>query len=219
MLLTPKKKVEKKEEEEEQPPGEEMTAEQLAVALGLDQPDEEMRVLGLYGDIDERKARETLSGMLVLHHSGKSEDKETGKEVWEPMEMIVSTYGGSADDMFALYDMMRVIQQDCEIHTLGLGKVMSAGVLLLAAGTKGKRKIGRNCRVMIHSVIGGNHGALHNLENEMDEIRNSQETYMEALVKETSLTKRTLKKLLERKVNIYLSSSEAVEYGIADIIV
>jgi len=159
-----------------------------------------------------------LSGLLVLHHSGKSEDEE-GKEVWEPMEMIISTYGGSADDMFALYDVMRVIQKDCEIHTFGLGKVMSAGVLLLAAGTKGKRKIGANCRVMIHSVIGGNHGSIHNLENEMEEIRNSQDTYMEALVKETSLTKRTLKKLLERKVNIYLSASEAVEYGIADIIV
>jgi ATP-dependent Clp protease protease subunit len=96
---------------------------------------------------------------------------------------------------------------------------MSAGVLLLAAGSKGKRKIGANCRVMIHSVIGGNHGSLHNLENEMDEIRNSQENYVNALVRETNLTKRTLKRLLERKVNVYLSATEAVEYGIADIIV
>ena len=220
MLLSPKKgstKAEdKKREEEEEVAAEELTTEQLAAALGLE-PDEEMRVVGLYGDIDERKARETLSGLLVLHHSGKS--GEEGSEVWEPMEMIISTYGGSADDMFALYDVMRVIQKDCEIHTFGLGKVMSAGVLLLAAGTKGKRKIGANCRVMIHSVIGGNHGSIHNLENEMEEIRNSQDTYMEALVKETSLTKRTLKKLLERKVNVYLSAAEAVEYGIADIIV
>jgi ATP-dependent Clp protease protease subunit len=135
------------------------------------------------------------------------------------MEFIISTYGGSADDMFALYDVMRMIQKDCEIHTFGLGKVMSAGVLLLAAGSKGKRKIGANCRVMIHSVIGGNHGSLHNLENEMDEIRNSQENYVNALVRETNLTKRTLKRLLERKVNVYLSATEAVEYGIADIIV
>ena len=219
MLLSPKKgstKAEDKKREEEEGAAEELTTEQLAAALGLE-PDEEMRVVGLYGDIDERKARETLSGLLVLHHSGKS--GEEGSEVWEPMEMIISTYGGSADDMFALYDVMRVIQKDCEIHTFGLGKVMSAGVLLLAAGTKGKRKIGANCRVMIHSVIGGNHGSIHNLENEMEEIRNSQDTYMEALVRETSLTKRTLKKLLERKVNVYLSAAEAVEYGIADIIV
>ena len=215
MLMSPKKEAEKKEEEEEES-GNDLTAEQLAAALGME-PDEEMRVVGLYGDIDERKSRETLSGLLVLHNSGKS-GKE-GQEEWEPMEFIISTYGGSADDMFALYDVMRMIQKDCEIHTFGLGKVMSAGVLLLAAGSKGKRKIGANCRVMIHSVIGGNHGSLHNLENEMDEIRNSQENYVNALVRETNLTKRTLKRLLERKVNVYLSATEAVEYGIADIIV
>ena len=218
MLLSPKKDADKKEDKEKEESAEEISHEQLAAALGLDVPDEEMRVVGLYGDIDERKSRETLSGLLVLHHSGKTETEE-GEEVWEPMEFIISTYGGSADDMFALYDVMRLIQQDCEIHTFGLGKVMSAGVLLLAAGTKGKRKIGANCRVMIHSVVGGNHGALHNLENEMDEIRNSQETYMAALVRETNLTKRTLSGLLKRKVNVYLSASEAVEYGIADIII
>jgi ATP-dependent Clp protease protease subunit len=216
MLMSPKKEAEKKEEESEEESGGDLTAEQLAAALGME-PDEEMRVVGLYGDIDERKSRETLSGLLVLHNSGKT--GEEGKEVWEPMEFIISTYGGSADDMFALYDVMRMIQKDCEIHTFGLGKVMSAGVLLLAAGTKGKRKIGANCRVMIHSVIGGNHGSLHNLENEMDEIRNSQENYVNALVRETNLTKRTLKRLLERKVNVYLSASEAIEYGIADIII
>ena len=214
MLITPKKPEPKEKEEEESET--DLTAEQLAAALGLE-ADEEMRIVGLYGDITELKARESLSGLLVLHNSGKS--GEEGEEVWEPIEFIISTYGGSADDMFALYDVMRMVQKDCEIHTFGLGKVMSAGVLLLACGTKGKRKIGRNCRVMIHSVIGGNHGSLHNLENEMDEIRNSQENYINALVRETNLTKRKLQRMLERKVNVYFSAEEAVEHGIADILV
>ena len=90
MLMSPKKEAEKKEEEESE---NDLTAEQLAAALGLE-ADEEMRVVGLYGDIDERKSRETLSGLLVLHNSGKSGDE--GEEVWEPMEFIISTYGGSA---------------------------------------------------------------------------------------------------------------------------
>ena len=90
---------------------------------------------------------------------------------------------------------------------------------MLAAGTKGQRKIGRNCRVMIHSVIGGNIGALHSLENEMDEIRYTQDRYIEALVQETDMTKRHLKKLIERKVNVYLTAEEAVEYGIADEVI
>ena len=136
-----------------------------------------------------------------------------------PISFYISTYGGSADDMFGMYDVMRHVREETEIHTIGLGKVMSAGVILLAAGTKGKRKIGRNCRVMIHSVIAGNHGPLHNLINEMEAVEQIQQMYIDCLVAETNLSKKQLKKLLERKVNVYLSAEEAVEYGIADIII
>jgi ATP-dependent protease ClpP protease subunit len=96
---------------------------------------------------------------------------------------------------------------------------MSAGVILLAAGTKGSRQIGRNCRVMIHSVIAGNHGSIHNLINEMEAVEQIQKMYIDCLVAETDLTKKQLKNMLERKVNVYLSAEEAVEYGIADIII
>ena len=135
------------------------------------------------------------------------------------IKFYVSTYGGSADDMFALHDVMRVVRENSEIHTVGLGKVMSAGVLLLASGTKGKRMIGRNCRVMIHSVMGGNVGSLHSMVNEMEAIEQLQDMYCECLVSESKLTKRRLKKILERKVNVYLTAEEAVEMGIADIII
>ena len=121
--------------------------------------------------------------------------------------------------MFAVYDVMRQVRECCEIRTAAYGRVMSAGVLLLAAGTKGKRKIGENCRVMIHSVAGGHWGSLYNLENEMDEIRWIQEQHIDTLVRETDLTKKHLKKLLDRKVNVYLDAKQAVEYGIADEII
>ena len=111
------------------------------------------------------------------------------------------------------------VQTQTEINTIGLGNVMSAGVLLLAAGTKGKRKIGRNCRVMIHSVIAGNHGSLHSLINEMEAVEQLQEMYTAALIEETKMTRSRLKKMLERKVNVYLSAEEAVKLGIADIII
>ena len=89
----------------------------------------------------------------------------------------------------------------------------------MAAGTKGKRKIGKNCRVMIHSVIAGSHGSFHNLLNEMEAVEHLQKMYIDCLVAETSMTKKQLKNMLERKVNVYLSAEEAVELGIADIII
>ena len=138
----------------------------------------------------------------------------------EPFEFIISTHGGSASDMFGIYDLMRKMKSEgCEIHTYALGKVMSAGVILMAAGTKGNRRIGANSRVMIHSVIGGSSGAIHNLENEMDEIRWIQEQYIARLVEETAMSKKYLTNLLKKKVNVYLSAQEAVDLGIADEVV
>ena len=178
-------------------------------------PEQEMRTVGLFTDIGEEKVAELVHALLFLNETNKdNEDKPK-----EPIEFYISTYGGAADDMFALYDVMRQVKNLTEIHTIGMGKVMSAGVLLLAAGTKGKRKIGKYCRVMIHSAIAGSHGSLPNLLNEMEALQGLQESYINALVAETKMTKTQIKKMLERKVNVYLSAEEAVELGIADIII
>ena len=53
----------------------------------------------------------------------------------------------------------------------------------------------------------------------MEEVRWVQDQYSKALCEETDLTPKMLKKLLSRNVNVYLTAREAVEYGIADIIV
>jgi len=176
----------------------------------------DMRIIGLFADVTEEKVAEVILGLLYMNEQNKLlPDDEQEREI----QFYISTYGGNADDMFALYDMMKQIQQTTDISTIGVGKVMSAGVLLLAGGTPGKRKVGRNCRIMLHSVVAGNHGSLHNLVNEMEAIQDLQQMYINRLVEETKMTKSQLKKMLERKVNIYLSPEQAVEYGIADEII
>ena len=192
----------------------EADAEALAALLPRREPD--LRTIGLFSEVEADKIAEISHALLYLNELNAMEPDPKKQR---PILFYLSTYGGNADDMFALYDLMRVVRGETEIHTVGLGKVMSAGVLILAAGTKGRRYIGKNCRVMIHSVMGGNAGSLHNMLNEMDAIENLQQMYIDCLVSETKLTETKIKKMLERKVNIYLSAEEAVEYGIADVIV
>ena len=93
---------------------------------------------------------------------------------------------------------------------------MSAGTLILAAGSPGKRKLGKHCQIMIHSVNGGTIGELHSLENEMEQMKNLQDTYIQCLSNETSMTKRQIQALINKKVNVYLSSDEAIGKGLAD---
>jgi len=57
------------------------------------------------------------------------------------------------------------------------------------------------------------------MENELDQIRNIQEMYIKCLVSETKMTETVVRKMLERGVNVYLNAEEAIEYGIADVIV
>jgi ATP-dependent Clp endopeptidase proteolytic subunit ClpP len=193
-----------------------------------------MSTVGLIGDINEDTSNEVTFSLLMLHEKKTTDylsmildmDKETLDELSEEdleslkpnIDFYISTNGGSADEMFGMYDVMRFIKNDgvSSITTCGIGKVMSAGVLLLAAGTKGKRRVGKHCRIMIHSVIGGSTGPMHQLENEFAEVKKIQDTYIKALVEETNMSEKYLRRLLKRKTNIYLSAEEAVELGIAD---
>jgi len=188
-----------------------------ALAAGALSPMElDLRVIGLFSDVEQEKVAEICQSLIYMNEANKIQEKEEDKK---SIEFYICTYGGSADDMFALYDLMNVVKEDTEIHTIGLGKVMSAGVLLLAAGTKGKRKIGKNCRVMVHNVMGGTAGSLPNLTNELEAIQQLQDDYVSALVENTKLSKKKLTKMLNEKVNVYLSAEEAIEHGIADIII
>jgi ATP-dependent Clp protease protease subunit len=207
-------------------------------------PEKNNRKIGLYGVLDEEKAELVVYSFLHLHDTRmknvprpltsvqkkklhkaiKDDDMDAGidvkfDEVSQPIDFIISTPGGTAKDMFSIYDVMRMVRKDCEINTTGLGQVMSAGTLLLASGTKGKRKIGKNCRVMVHQVSAGTAGPHHEMINEIAEIQHTQEQYIKCLAAETKMTEAFIKKLFEKKVNIYLSAEEAVKYGLADIII
>ncbi len=214
MKLTRKKTATKKKAEEEAPASEEIadTEELLTSIISLsqaaDDDSKQNRMLSLFGEIEEERCGEIA---YALRYYGK-----TSKEDSEPIEIVISTHGGSASDMFAVYDTVRLVREQTTVATTGVGKVMSAGVLLLASGTRGHRRVGENCRIMLHGVASGHAGQIFNLENELDEVKWTQEQYIAALAKETDMTKAYIKKLIGRKVNVYLTAKEAVELGIAD---
>jgi ATP-dependent Clp protease protease subunit len=174
----------------------------------------ESRSIMFVGEVNEQRAADLISALLVL-----SQTKDKGQERADDIKLYISTYGGSADEMFGIYDVMNFCKQFCDIQTIGLGKVMSAGTLLLSAGTKGKRKLGKHCRVMIHSVNGGQVGDLHNLQNELEQTVALQDSYIQAMSDETRMTKKQIQALINKKVNIYLTAEEAIEKGLADEVV
>ena len=225
-----KKKKEEKPEDKEQVDGEIVPLEEVLPMLmeaAGQKADQKPKVTGIYGDVNEEKCAEIVYSLYMLREQCRISKFEKNEETGEleetiyvkPIEFVVSTYGGSASEMFGVYDVMRVMKEEIPIHTFGVGKVMSAGVLLLAAGTKGERRIGANCRVMIHGILAGQHGYLPDIENEFEEAKFTQQNYINSLAAETNMKPAYIRKLMQRKSNVYISAKEAVELGIADIIV
>jgi len=215
-----KKKVEEEAPAEEGVDQEEKEeAEKFLASLasmqdeGAAPPPQLSKLIQLFGEIEEENCAEIACALRVL--GGLS--KGTPEEEVEPIELVISTTGGAAADMLAVYDTIRLVRDEgCPVTTTGIGKVMSAGVLLLAAGTKGKRRVGANCRIMLHGVASGHVGQINSLENELEEVRWTQKQYIKALAGETDMTPKYIKKLIERGINVYLTAKEAVELGIAD---
>jgi len=179
--------------------------------LAEPQPEQQLhfrdRMVYLSGEMNEVSITQVIGGILTLANDN---DKL-------PITLIVSTYGGSVDEMFSLYDVMKYVP--CPIHTVGLGKIMSAGVLLLAAGEKGHRLIGANARVMIHSMSGGMHGNVFEVKNKSDEMQQLQESIVNSLAVETKMSKQSLTKIMSTKLDTFYNARECVKFGIVDKIV
>lgn len=163
---------------------------------------EQLRRIIVSGVIKDETAAQFLEQLTAL------ECIDTGK----PISIYIDTYGGSLDSALCMYDAMKICY--CPIVTVGIGKVMSAGVLLLAAGDKGNRFITENTRVMIHEVSGGTFGPVSEMENTIIETVRMQEVYVELLSNDSGTSKSKI--LKDMKKESYMSAQEAVVYGIAD---
>jgi ATP-dependent Clp protease protease subunit len=165
------------------------------------------RIVILSGDVTEH----TITGVIAQLVALASIDKIA------PIHLIVSTYGGSVDEMFSLYDTIKFLP--CPIYTVGLGKVMSAGVLLLASGVKGNRCIGKNARIMMHSLSGGSSGNIFEIINDTKEHERMHKSMMSSLSKETNMSIKQVEEIMKKGHDVYMTAEEAIKLGIADKII
>lgn len=164
------------------------------------------RLVVLHGEVNEHSISNVIVQLLHLANQNH-----------KPIHLVISTYGGSVDEMFSLYDTIKFLP--CPVHTIALGKVMSAGVLLLASGVKGKRMIGGSARIMIHPVSGGVLGNVFEAMNEMKEFERLQDLMVSALIKETKMKKEEIDKLMKAGHDFFLTPERAIQVGIVDKII
>jgi len=158
------------------------------------------------GDIEQDTVDAAIKGMYLM---------ETSDSV-TPIELFISSYGGSIYDALALYDIMQTIK--CPIHTFAYGKCMSAAPLLLAAGEPGHRWVAAHTFFMHHDGASGMEGKTTALKAEMKHLEQLDKAWTELFAKLSNKTFKWWDDRSKRSGDFFFSADEAIEWGLADSI-
>ena len=163
----------------------------------------EDRIIFLGVQVDDASADDVMAQLLVL------ESQDPNRDVM----MYINSPGGSMTAMTAIYDTMQYIKPD--VQTVCLGQAASAAAILLASGTKGKRLMLPNARVLIHQpAIDQGFGKATEIEIQAKEMLRMREWLEETLAKHTGQDVEKIRRDIE--VDTFLTAPEAKEYGIVD---
>lgn len=162
----------------------------------------EDRVIYLGTEINDDVANVIIGQLLFLASDNPSSD----------IHMYINSPGGVVSSGFGIFDVMNYIKPD--VRTYCVGQAASMGAFLLAAGKKGKRFILPNSRVMIHQVSGGANGQASDVEIRYKEMIKYKEKLTRYLAEFSGKDYDKVYADCER--DYYMSSSEALEYGLVD---
>ena len=163
------------------------------------------RIIFLGTAIDDHIANLVIAQMLYL------ESQDPDKEIF----FYLNTPGGHVSSGMAIYDTMQYIKPP--VSTFCMGQAASMGALLLAAGQKGKRYALPHSRILIHQPLGGFQGQATDIDIQAREILRLKEELNQLLAE---LTGQPLTKIqTDTERDYYMSSQQAKDYGIIDLII
>lgn len=156
------------------------------------------------GEVNAELVERIVKQLLIL-------EAESDK----PIYLYIDSPGGSVDDGFGLYDVIRFIK--APVYTIGMGLIASMGVTLFLSVPKERRFSLPNSHFLIHQPLGGSKGVATDIEITANEISKTREYLTNLIAEATGKDFETVKKDTER--DYWLTAQEAVDYGIVGKII
>ena len=162
----------------------------------------EDRIIFLTGEINDAVADSVVAQLIFL------EGKDPNKDI----SLYINSPGGSVSAGLAIYDTMNYIK--CDVSTICIGLAASMGAFLLSSGAKGKRYSLPNSEIMIHQPLGGAQGQASDVRIHAEHLLKTKDKLNRILAQNTGKDLAQIIRDTDR--DNFLSSEEALEYGIID---
>jgi len=163
------------------------------------------RIIFIGGDIEDAMANTIIAQLLFLQNENADAD----------ISIYINSPGGLITSGLAIYDVMQFV--GCNVVTYCLGQAASMAAVLLAGGTKGKRFVLPNSRILIHQPMGGARGTATDIGIQAEEILRLRARLNQILAHHTGQPVEKIEEDVDR--DRFLGADEAVAYGLADQII
>ena len=162
------------------------------------------RIIWCAGPVNDRMSTIVQAQLMFLNSIGQDD-----------ITMHIDSPGGSVKSGLSIVDVMDYI--NCDVRTINTGMAASMGSILLGAGTKGKRSSLKFSKTMLHQSSGGAGGNIQDARISMVEWEKTNKILFELLGGYCDKPVDVVMKDSAR--DLWLSSDEALEYGIIDEII
>ncbi|MFW6060152.1 MAG: ATP-dependent Clp protease proteolytic subunit [Phycisphaeraceae bacterium] len=162
------------------------------------------RIVFLGGPVDDQTANLVIAQLLFLSNEDPDAD----------IHFYINSPGGSVSAGLGIYDTMQFVRPD--VATYCIGVAASMGAVLMMAGTKGKRYMLPNGRILLHQPLMGGQitGPATDLSIHAKEMVRTRDRLYQIMQEHTGKDRDTIAQDCER--DKWLDAEESVEYGVAD---
>jgi ATP-dependent Clp protease protease subunit len=157
------------------------------------------RTVTIFGDINERLARNVTERLLAL--AAESND---------PITVYISSPGGHVESGDVIYDIIKFIEP--VVRVVGTGWVASAATTIFLAADKEHRFALPNTRFLVHQPSGGSRGSASDIKIQAEQIVKMKARINQLIASETGQPVERVAKDTDR--DYWMSVDEAIEYGI-----
>jgi ATP-dependent Clp protease, protease subunit len=169
----------------------------------------------LNGEIKEDIIEKAVIHIFNFNKMDDENEKQIANYERQPITVYINSPGGLLDEAFSL--IAAIESSKTPVITIGLGKAMSSGFLILLAGHY--RVVQKYTSLMYHQgSVGymGEFGKHFEVAEYWKECQSKVEKY---IVKNTKIKKSKLEQVFKNKTDWYINPKEAKELGIVDEII
>jgi ATP-dependent Clp protease protease subunit len=163
------------------------------------------RIILISDPIDHKLTNRVVAQLLYLDDDNPE----------KPIKMFINSPGGSADDGFAIYDMIRFVRAPVKIISAGLSA--SAATVIMMAVKKENRFALPNARIMIHQPSVRAFGPAEDLRRTAEQILKLRQRINELYAAETGQPLDKVANDTDR--DYWMTAQEAIDYGLISRVV